>query len=124
MLTYIRDYIAALDGETVIEGGWIQQHWIQIAWQAAAVFAGAAYSFVLTGLILFVLNRIPGFKLRVTPQEEIFGIDDIEIGEFAVCAQSLLRRISFFWVLKACANVLIFSMIMSNSPAMPYNMRL
>ena len=77
-----------MDGETVIAGGWIQQHWIQLAYQAAAVFAGAGYSFVLTGLILFILNRIPGFKLRVTPQEEIFGIDDIEIGEFAVRIRS------------------------------------
>lgn len=123
MLIHNRDYIAALDGETVIEGGWIQQHWIQLAWQAAAVFAGAAYSFVLTGLILLILNRIPGFKLRVTPQEEIFGIDDIEIGEFAVCAVSPLRRMPLF-LLKPCANELVSSMTMSNLHAMPYNMRL
>lgn len=91
MLNHGRDYIAALDGETVIAGGWIQQNWIQLAYQAAAVFAGAGYSLIVTGLILFILNRIPGFKLRVTPQEEIFGIDDIEIGEFAVRTSCLMR---------------------------------
>ena len=69
----------------MIDGGWLNQNWIQLAYQLAAVFAGAGYAFVLTVIILMILNRIPGFKLRVTPQEEIFGIDDIEIGEFAVC---------------------------------------
>lgn len=85
------DYIAHLDGYTVIEGGWLNQHWIQIAYQAASGFAAASYSFVVTCLILYVINFIPGCKLRVSPQEEIFGIDDIEIGEFAYDYVKLTR---------------------------------
>jgi Amt family ammonium transporter len=31
------------------------------------------------------LNFIPGLSLRSTEEDEIMGIDDAEIGEFAVC---------------------------------------
>lgn len=88
---FAADYIAALDGFTKIRGGWINGHWAQIGYQAAAAFSAAGYSFAMTCLILYILNIIPGCKLRVTPQEEIFGIDDIEIGEFAYDYVKLTR---------------------------------
>ena len=33
--------------------------------------------------ILFVINIIPGLHLRASEQDEIMGMDDAEVGEFA-----------------------------------------
>jgi Amt family ammonium transporter len=44
-----------------------------------------AYSFFGSCLILFIINMIPGLSLRASEEDEILGIDDAEIGEFAVC---------------------------------------
>lgn len=88
---FAADYVAALDGYTAIPGGWLNRHWIQLAYQAAAASSAAAYSFILTCAILYLLNLVPGCKLRLTPQEEIFGVDDIEIGEFAYDYVKLTR---------------------------------
>jgi len=35
---------------------------------------------------LFIINFIPGLSLRSPEEDEIMGIDDAEIGEFAVCS--------------------------------------
>lgn len=43
-----------------------------------------AYAFFGTCIILFVMNLIPGLSLRAPEEDEIMGIDDAEIGEFAV----------------------------------------
>lgn len=88
MLTCISDYIAHLDGYTQIDGGWLNQHWIQLAKQLADSVAGFAYSFGGTCLILFLMNLIPGLRLRASEEAEVLGMDDAEIGEFAV---------SIFW---------------------------
>lgn len=79
---FAADYIAHLDGVTVIDGGWINQNWIQLGYQLADSVSGGAYSFVMTSLILFILNLIPGLHLRASEEAEILGIDDAEIGEF------------------------------------------
>lgn len=77
-----------MDGYSVISGGWLNHNWIQLGYQVADSVAGGAYSFVGTCLILGVLDGIgkflPVFKLRASEDEEILGIDDVEIGEFAV----------------------------------------
>jgi ammonium transporter, Amt family len=82
-----------LDGFTVIPGGWLNHHWIQMGFQLSNSFAGGFYSFFMTCIILGVLDFlgkwIPVLKLRATEEEEILGIDDIEIGEFAVCFLTL-----------------------------------
>jgi Amt family ammonium transporter len=44
-----------------------------------------AYSFFGSCIILFLINLIPGLRLRAPEEDEIMGIDDAEIGEFAVC---------------------------------------
>jgi len=84
---FAADYIAHLDGFTVIEGGWLNRHWVQLGYQLADSFAGGAYSFTLTCIILaaldFIGKWVPAFKLRASESEEILGIDDVEIGEFA-----------------------------------------
>lgn len=75
------DYIAHLDGFSVIQGGWVNRHWIQLAIQLADSVAGMAYSFVMTTTILmamkFIGGRVPAMRLRVSEEEEERGIDDV-----------------------------------------------
>ncbi len=98
MLTQRSDYIIHLDGFTNARGGWINGHWVQLAYQLAASVSVAAYTFLITCLILYLLNLIPVFRLRVSVPEEILGIDDIEIGEFAV-SWMICMIWSFTWLL-------------------------
>ncbi|TRX88100.1 hypothetical protein FHL15_010998 [Xylaria flabelliformis] len=90
---FAADYIAHLDGTTVIHGGWVNQNWIQLAYQLADSAAGGVYSFGGTCIILFVINLIPGLKIRATEEAEILGIDDAEIGEFAYDYVELTREV-------------------------------
>ena len=80
---FAADYIAALDGVTVIPGGWINHNWIQVAHQLTDAVTGFSYSFGMTCIILFIMNLTPGLSLRASEEAEIIGIDEAEIGEFA-----------------------------------------
>ncbi|KAI8994472.1 ammonium transporter AmtB-like domain-containing protein [Pilobolus umbonatus] len=75
--------IAALDGATEIAGGWMDHHWVQVGHQFADATAGAAWSFGLTYIILYIMNLIPGLSLRVDREAELQGLDVAEIGELA-----------------------------------------
>ncbi|RUS33987.1 ammonium transporter AmtB-like domain-containing protein [Jimgerdemannia flammicorona] len=78
------DYrVVALDGPTTIAGGWINGHFIQILYQLADGCAGMSYSFVVTYIILFLMDKIPGLSLRVDIKTETNGIDASEMGESA-----------------------------------------
>lgn len=90
---FAADYIAHLDGFSIIKGGWVNQHWIQLAYQLADSVCGGCYSFFGTCIILFLLNLIPGLQLRATEEAEILGIDDAEIGEFAYDYVELTREV-------------------------------
>eukprot|EP01097_Dermamoeba_algensis_P009446 TRINITY_DN663_c0_g1_i3.p1 TRINITY_DN663_c0_g1~~TRINITY_DN663_c0_g1_i3.p1 ORF type:complete len:202 (+),score=52.70 TRINITY_DN663_c0_g1_i3:192-797(+) len=74
--------IAELDG-TVIEGGWIDRHFIQLGYQTADSCAGLAWSFTLTFIILIIMDKIPGLSLRADEETEKLGIDMVELGEMA-----------------------------------------
>jgi len=74
--------VAASDG-TVIPGGWIDHHYIQLAYQLMDSTSGFAWSFVVTTAILWIMHFIPGLRLRVLEEAEIVGIDDAEMGEYA-----------------------------------------
>jgi len=80
---FAADYIAALDGVTVIPGGFLNHNYIQLAYQLCDCVTGFSYSFGMTCIILFLMNLIPGLSLRATEEAEITGIDEAEIGEFA-----------------------------------------
>lgn len=80
---FAADYIAALDGVTKIQGGWLNGRWFQLVIQLADGATGLGYSLVVTCLILFAISHIPGMHLRVSDAEEVLGIDECEIGEFA-----------------------------------------
>lgn len=85
---------------------------ILISYQIADSVAGFAYAFGGTCIILFVMNLIPGLSLRATEEAEILGIDDAELGEFAVC---ISRDTSFMGL--STNYLVIYSTITSNSPA-------
>ncbi|CAG8579198.1 14829_t:CDS:2 [Acaulospora morrowiae] len=74
--------IIAADG-TDLPGGWIEGHWVQIVYQLAGSVAGMTFSFVMTYLILSVMNFIPGLTIRAAPEDEAIGLDETEIGELA-----------------------------------------
>merc|ERR1711881_744497 len=56
-------------------GGWWSQNWIQLGYQLAAATTCAAWSFVISCILLFVINKIPGMHLRVSEEEELAGLD-------------------------------------------------
>lgn len=90
---FAADYIARLDGVTVIKGGWLNHNWMQLPIQLADSFTGGCYSFACTCLILFIMNLIPGLQLRVSEESEVLGLDDAEIGEFAYDYVELTREV-------------------------------
>ena len=91
-LTIYSNYIAHLDGFSEIPGGWVNGHWVQIGYQLADSFSGFAYSFFGSCIILFVINLIPGCGLRASEEAEVLGMDEAEIGEFAVSFWIIARR--------------------------------
>ncbi|KAJ1548554.1 hypothetical protein HK405_002703, partial [Cladochytrium tenue] len=71
------------DTSTVFPGGAVDGHAVQIGWQLAGSCAIAGYSFVGSFILLFLINLIPGLKLRVPEDDEILGGDLGEMGEVA-----------------------------------------
>ena len=57
---------------------------MQMAYQVADSVSGFVYSFCGSCIILFLINLIPGCHLRASEEAEVLGMDDAEIGEFAV----------------------------------------
>ena len=57
---------------------------MQLGYQLADSVSGMTYSFVMSCIILFLINLVPGLQLRASEGSEIMGMDDAEIGEFAV----------------------------------------
>ncbi|KAJ4001849.1 ammonium transporter [Lentinula boryana] len=90
--------VAGFDGFTVIPGGWLDGHWIQLAWHIADSCAGVSYSFTMTTIILWIMHYIPGLRLRVPEGVEILGIDESDMGEFAydyVAMEPELKGVSY-----------------------------
>ncbi|KAI8868069.1 ammonium transporter [Ramicandelaber brevisporus] len=83
---FAQQSIAALDGVTVIKGGWLDGHWMQVPYQLAASFAGMGWSFVATHAILFLMDHIPGVSIRASEDAELLGLDLAELGETAYLA--------------------------------------
>lgn len=79
---FAADYVAATDGSTVIDGGWMNHHYKQLGYQLAGACLVSLWSFVVTGIILLALDRVPFLRLRLHPDEEEMGTDAAQIGEF------------------------------------------
>lgn len=77
----------------MIPGGWVNHNYVQLGYQLADSVSGFSYSFVLTCVILFIMNLIPGLSLRVSADEEEIGLDDGELGEFAYDYVEITRHI-------------------------------
>lgn len=94
---FAADYIAHLDGYSSIPGGWLNGHYIQLAYQLADSVSAASYSFVMSTIILLILkylgNVFPALQLRASEDEEELGIDDVEIGEFAYDYVEVTREV-------------------------------
>ncbi|KAL8286274.1 hypothetical protein RQP46_004762 [Phenoliferia psychrophenolica] len=73
--------VTALDGLTVIPGGWINLNYRQLGVQLANGVAIVAYSAAMTLIILVIIDYIPGLSLRASEEAEIIGIDEDQCGE-------------------------------------------
>jgi len=80
---FAADWVIGLDGSTEHDGGWVTRNWKQMYIQVAFLAAAAGYTCVVTILIGFVINYIPGCKWKVTEEQEQEGIDASQVGEFA-----------------------------------------
>lgn len=79
------DYIVSLDGVNAGYAplGWIQHNWEQLYKQFAYVVAGTVYAFVVSAILAFLIDKIPGLHLRASEEAELLGMDDDQLGEFA-----------------------------------------
>ena len=75
--------IIGLDNVTVHAGGWLNHNWKQLYIQIAYIAAVSGYTAVVTLLLAFAINKIPGLQLRIDYDGEEAGIDEAQIGEFA-----------------------------------------
>ncbi|KAJ2964319.1 hypothetical protein NQZ79_g814 [Umbelopsis isabellina] len=71
------------EGDTVPLGGWLDGNFIQLPIQLAAIVTVSVWSFVVTYIILVVINKIPFLRLRLNDEAEMMGVDWAEMGERA-----------------------------------------
>lgn len=78
-------YIIGLDGVNVgtIDGGWIEHNYKQLYIQVAYIAATTAWAFVMSAILAFIIDKIPGLHLRASEEAELLGMDDDQLGEFA-----------------------------------------
>ena len=76
-------YWPSLDGTVILYTGVIEGDGRLLAWQIVDCLASFSWSFCVTGLIVLLLDRIPGLSLRLDASEEELGIDISEMGEVA-----------------------------------------
>lgn len=68
--------VPALDGASnAYAGGWWDHNWKQMGYQLAAATTCAAWSFTISIILLFIIDRIPGLHLRASEEDEIRGLD-------------------------------------------------
>ena len=78
------DYITGLDGvNNGLAAGAITGEGAAVYKQIAYIVAVTAYSFVVSAILAFVIDKIPGLKLRASEEAELLGMDDDQLGEFA-----------------------------------------
>lgn len=86
------DYVFGLDGvNTGVgnpttgtgTGGWIIHNYRQFYIQLAYIVAATGYAFVVSAILAYIINFIPGLHLRASDEAELLGMDDDQLGEFA-----------------------------------------
>ncbi|WWD17344.1 hypothetical protein CI109_101785 [Kwoniella shandongensis] len=79
---FAQSSVAANDGFSAIDGGWLDHNYKQLGKQIVWALVGLSWTFVVTYAIMFVINLIPGCKFRATEEAEIVGMDEVELGEY------------------------------------------
>jgi len=79
---FAQNYINTLDGTPPV-GGWFSEKWDQIGIQIAGVLAIGSWSFIMSYIILVIMDRIPSLGLRVSSELELLGSDEAILGEVA-----------------------------------------
>ncbi len=86
------DYVVGLDGvNTGVPnpttgtgiGGWPIGNYRQFYIQLAYIVACTGYAFVMSAILAYIVNYIPGLHLRASEEAELLGMDDDQLGEFA-----------------------------------------
>jgi len=74
---FAASFVPALDGKsgTTYAGGWWDRQWKQMGYQLAAATVCAAWSFAITCILLFIINRIPYCHIRAAEEDELMGLD-------------------------------------------------
>lgn len=74
---FAANWVPALDGVSgdSYAGGWWNGNWVQMGYQLVAALTCATWSFVVSCILLFIINKIPGLHLRVREEDEIRGLD-------------------------------------------------
>jgi Amt family ammonium transporter len=77
--------IIGLDGVNtgVMTGGWLIHNYRQLYIQIAYILACGAYAFLMSAILAYTINVLPGCKLRADEAAELLGMDDDQLGEFA-----------------------------------------
>ncbi|KAK1781466.1 ammonium transporter AmtB-like domain-containing protein [Copromyces sp. CBS 386.78] len=71
------NFVPALEGVSgsSYTGGWWNRNFRQLGLQFAGATTAAAWSFVISCILLFIINKIPGLHLRASEDSEIRGLD-------------------------------------------------
>lgn len=73
---FAASFVPAMDGvSNTYEGGWWDHNWKQMGYQLAAACTCALWSFIISLILLSVINKIPGLHLRATEEDELRGLD-------------------------------------------------
>ncbi|KAK9473370.1 ammonium transporter AmtB-like domain-containing protein [Dipodascopsis tothii] len=68
------NWVSRLDGMTEASG-WVDGHFVQLGYQLAEVAAIVGYTFVVSVVLLYAIDHIPGLKFRVDAETERDGLD-------------------------------------------------
>ncbi|OBT51586.1 hypothetical protein VE04_08944, partial [Pseudogymnoascus sp. 24MN13] len=77
--------IIGLEGDDagVLTGGWLVHNYRQLYIQVAYILACGTYAFLMSAILAYTINFVPGLKLRADEAAELLGMDDDQLGEFA-----------------------------------------
>ena len=92
--------IISLDG-TATEGGWIDRHFIQLAYQLAGACAAAGWAFCLTFAIVKIMMWVAKCAKVSIVHDDQENIDDVELGE---CAHAFIEPNKVFSEDKSMSN--------------------
>lgn len=95
---FASESISGLDGST-FQGGAVDGVGVQVVRQLAEVCAISGYSFVVSVVLLYLINWIPGLRLRVAEEKEALGLDralfvEEQIGDWGLFGAGVVEGVS------------------------------